>query len=274
MKRVLGLMLLSLFIWNVCLAQEFGAIKGEVVDQYSGEKLQGVNISIEGTSLGTITDKNGQFEIMGLAPKVYSVTARYIGYKELIIADIRVESGKTKFLTIKLEEAMLDGEVVVVEAERPRIEKNRTNSVRINEIQSASGSRSKSTAKPFGYSIEDKSAVSYNTEEYQRIQEDGFLEVADQPLSTFSADVDVASYANARRFLMQDQLPYPDAVRIEEFINYFSYDYPKPDGEHPINIYSEYADCPWDEEAKLVQIGINSRQINAESRKASNLVFC
>lgn len=94
-----------------------------------------------------------------------------------------------------------------------------------------------------------------------------------QPLSTFSIDVDTASYSNVRRFLNAGQLPPPDAVRIEELINYFPYSDPQPEGDRPFSINLETARAPWDPEHELVRIGIQGRQLDEENRPPSNLVF-
>jgi Ca-activated chloride channel family protein len=113
----------------------------------------------------------------------------------------------------------------------------------------------------------------FNTEQYSHISENGFKKVIDDPLSTFSIDVDAASYSNIRRFLNSNSLPPADAVRIEEMINYFSYDYPQPSNEHPFSITAEAGVCPWQPEHKLVHIGLQGKKIAAESLPASNLVF-
>jgi len=91
----------------------------------------------------------------------------------------------------------------------------------------------------------------FNTEEYGRIDENGFLAVADNPLSTFSVDVDRASYANVRRFLNQGTLPPKDAVRIEELLNYFRYDYPEPEGKDRFSVTTDLAVAPWAPEHRL-----------------------
>ncbi len=113
----------------------------------------------------------------------------------------------------------------------------------------------------------------FNTEEYARIEETGFLETTLNPLSTFSVDVDTASYSNVRRFLREGRLPPPDAVRIEEMINYFPYAYPEPDGENPVSVTSELAACPWRPEHHLLHIGIRARSISLGELPPNNLVF-
>jgi Ca-activated chloride channel family protein len=116
-------------------------------------------------------------------------------------------------------------------------------------------------------------AVVHNTEAYDRIVDNPFVRVANQPLSTFSIDVDTASYANVRRFLRQGMLPPKDAVRIEELINYFSYNYEPPTGDEPFSVNVEIARCPWNSEHRLARIGLKGKEIRQEKRPAANLVF-
>jgi Ca-activated chloride channel family protein len=98
--------------------------------------------------------------------------------------------------------------------------------------------------------------------------------VLQEPLSTFSADVDTASYSIVRRFLREEgRLPPPDAVRTEELVNYFAYQYPQPKGDHPVAILPEVAACPWDKAHRLVRIGIQARSIKTEDTPPRNLVF-
>ncbi|HIJ65417.1 MAG TPA: DUF3520 domain-containing protein [Candidatus Hydrogenedentes bacterium] len=126
--------------------------------------------------------------------------------------------------------------------------------------------------------IEDPNKVywpNHNTEAYDRIVENDFLDVGQNPLSTFSIDVDTASYANVRRFLTQNTIPPPDAVRIEEMVNYFSYDYvpPDPDGEDPFSANMEVAGCPWNPDHRLARIALKGREMPWDERPATNLVF-
>lgn len=113
----------------------------------------------------------------------------------------------------------------------------------------------------------------WNTDEYAFIRESGFLSTLTSPLSTFAADVDTASYANIRRMLLQGETPPADAVRIEEMLNYFHYDYPKPGDGEPFSVTTEIAPCPWNADAKLLLVGLQAKEIDESSRPASNLVF-
>ena len=113
----------------------------------------------------------------------------------------------------------------------------------------------------------------FNTEEYSYIEENGFMDVWTSPLSTFSIDVDTASYSNVRRYLNDGTLPPPDAVRIEEMINYFSYDYPPPEGDVPFSVNVALSECPWRTGHNVAVIGLQGREIPQEDLPAANLVF-
>lgn len=113
----------------------------------------------------------------------------------------------------------------------------------------------------------------FNTEEYTRIYDNRFLTTMDNPLSTFSIDVDTGSYSNVRRYITDNQLPPKDAVRIEEMINYFKYDYPKPKRKHPFSISTELATCPWNPLHLLLHIGIKGKELKSGKITPSNLVF-
>ena len=123
---------------------------------------------------------------------------------------------------------------------------------------------------------EDAASDDWNTEEYNSIREIGFKSVINEPLSTFSVDVDTASYSNLRRMIEQgvslENIP-EGAVRIEEMLNYFSYDYNLPDGEEPFGVTTVIGDCPWNENAMLLQIGLKTEAIDFSEAPDSNLVF-
>lgn len=110
-------------------------------------------------------------------------------------------------------------------------------------------------------------------ERYAEITENPFLETARAPLSTFSIDVDTASYSNVRRMLNEGKLPPKDAVRIEELINYFEYDYPQPENNLPFSVNTDVASCPWNERHKIVQIGLQGKKVSLDNVPPSNLVF-
>ena len=113
----------------------------------------------------------------------------------------------------------------------------------------------------------------FHTEGYDRIDDNPFLGVGQNPLSTFSIDVDTASYANVRRFVSQSMLPPKDAVRIEEMVNYFDYDYPAPPEGQPFSVNVEIADAPWKPEHRLMRIGLKGTPLSLDDRPRLNLVF-
>lgn len=124
---------------------------------------------------------------------------------------------------------------------------------------------------PVAYETIDE--VEFNTEEYSLIQENDFRSAKDVPLSTFGIDVDNASYSNTRRFLTSGQMPPRDAVRIEEFVNYFDYDYEEPEGEHPFTVATEISECPWNTDHRLVHVGLKGKEVSKTEMPPSNLVF-
>ncbi|MFT6319973.1 MAG: Ca-activated chloride channel family protein [Granulosicoccus sp.] len=140
----------------------------------------------------------------------------------------------------------------------------------IDGIRVGKKSKSQSKKKP---KKEQPKPINNSNEEYNHFVENEFLTSSNKPLSTFSIDVDNASYSNARRYLNNYQMPPKDAVRIEEFINYFDYDYPQPNSVDPFSINTEISDCPWNSENKLVHIGLQGYELPKEQMPPSNLVF-
>lgn len=123
------------------------------------------------------------------------------------------------------------------------------------------------------YALSQQQLQISNTEQYDLISENDFLKVVDNPLSTFSIDVDTASYSNIRRFLNNNQMPPRDAVRIEEMINYFDYNYPQPGWNQPFSITLEHGICPWNPGHHLVLVGLQGKELNERQTPPSNLVF-
>ena len=123
------------------------------------------------------------------------------------------------------------------------------------------------------WSKDDVQDEAFNTEEYAAITENGFRSVATSPLSTFAADVDTASYANIRRMIHDGTKPEPDAVRIEEILNYFYYNYPEPEAGKPFSVTTELSDCPWNADTKLLLIGLQAKKIDVGAQPPANLVF-
>lgn len=131
----------------------------------------------------------------------------------------------------------------------------------------------KDTQDMAGYRYWNYYFQGYNTEEYTPITEIGFKDTISSPLSTFSIDVDTASYTNLRKNLNDGMIPAADAIRIEEMLNYFDYEYNEPTGNVPFTINTEIAECPWNEENYLLMVGIQGKNVDKESLPKSNMVF-
>ncbi|NIM13339.1 MAG: DUF3520 domain-containing protein [Candidatus Aminicenantes bacterium] len=156
------------------------------------------------------------------------------------------------------DKGMVKQEAVLAEKRGPRA---------MDELKSTS-------LPPMGMTREaEERDADFSTEEYGRIYENEFKDAKQNPLSTFSIDVDNASYSNIRRFITGNQMPPKDAVRIEEMINYFTYDYPQPEGNYPFSINTEVSTCPWNKEHQLIHIGLQGKSLNYDDLKPCNLVF-
>jgi Ca-activated chloride channel family protein len=249
-----------LFITALSFPQT-GTISGTVTDSLTGEALIGTNIIIEGTSIGAATDLNGRF-VLKVSPGTYSLIITYIGYERKKIENIKVEPGKKIDFNVKLNPMQIVGECVTVTGHA----KGQLQS--INQQLSSNIITNIVSAETIRELPED-----FNTEEYAYIVENNFKDAVKNPLSTFSIDVDAASYSNTRRFLMDGRLPPKDAVRVEEFINYFDYNYPLPESDLPFKIYTEYSYCPWNEDNYLVHIGIKGKELIKDENIPSSLTF-
>ena len=193
-----------------------GNFKGKVTDTKTGDPLVGANVIILNHTWGAATAIDGKYEIKNIPVGVYSVKISYVGYEPKIIHNINIEANKTYVVNAELEADFVLHDIVV---SQPKVlmEKSQTNA------QSLIMNGQSLYSQTSGYSC----GVTSNwpsTEEYNKINDNIFKDVLINPLSTFSADVDYGSYSNARRFLLQGKLPPKDAVRVEEFINYFQYD--------------------------------------------------
>ncbi len=220
--------------------------------------MANATITVKTTRNTTTSDKNGAFEIMApSANDVLIVSKSGYATKEVAIAGrIYLEVSLAPHTSEPAPEEVADE--VVYETEVSPVYKK--------SAMSATGAVNRS-------SYMGEKVIVHNTEDYATIHENRFHKPADEPLSTFSIDVDAASYSNMRRFLNQGQKPPVDAVRIEEMINYFDYEYPQPKNEDPFSINTEVAKAPWNEKHYLVHIGLQGKTIPTENLPPSNLVF-
>jgi len=254
---------------------ETGRIAGHVRDSATGAPIQNAQVFLEGTPFGATADRNGFYSIKNVPVGSYTAIARFIGYRSKRQAGVQVKTNAKVTVDFKLSATpvMLEGIVVRGAAAAPVAHQMVSAHVYVDGVADAFahvGARAR---------FDSTAAWRYqrqpgNREQYDEIVENQFIAVAADPLSTFSIDVDRASYSNMRRFIMQDgQLPPRDAVRIEELVNYFPYDYAEPDGDDPLAIHTEVAPAPWKPQHQLVRIGLQARRVKVENLPASNFVF-
>ena len=265
MRIVLILLIVS--VASMLFAGTTGKISGTVKENEKGQLLPGANVFIVSTTLGSSTDINGNYTIINIPPGTYTVEFSMIGYTTLKKQGVKVYADSTTILDVKLEMQALEGEAIVVTAQA------QGQLQAINQQLSSTVIRGVSAKMNVAGYAPDAMYMPHNTEEYDKIDESGYYQVIQKPMSTFAADVDAASYANARRFILQDQMPYKDVVRSEEFINYFTYDYKQPEQGRPLSINMEYSECPWNKEHNLVHIGLQGKKLAREEQHPSNLVF-
>ncbi len=246
---------------------ETGAVQGTVLDQTANVGVTGAQVFVAGTATGTLTDANGAYFLSGVPAGEQVVTVRLIGYRQTS-KTVTVTAGETVTLDFSVEQTALRRQeltVTGVAGETPQV-------LPYVVDRAARGLAATSVMRAY---------ADFNTESYARIEENGFRSVGASPLSTFSIDVDRASYANVRRFIQAGERPPVDAVRIEEMINYFPYEWDSEQdagrdvaaGDHPFQVLTEVWDAPWKPEHRLVRIGLRAPSIDTEDLPPSNLVF-
>lgn len=264
-----------------------GTLTGTVTETSTGEEIPFATITIEGTSLATISDIEGKFEIEGIPVGKVTVRIASVGYQEHVSKDVVIKDGETTVHNIGLRPAIMQLDEVEIVEDAPEPVLMHTPGIVTHKAETLSRADRKairsSNAGVYNYAptaimggssdYDGYSESGFNTEEYDNITENEFKEAISNPLSTFSIDVDNASYSNVRRFLNMSQMPVADAVRIEEMVNYFTYDYEDPQGDVPFTVYTEMSDCPWNDEARLVHIGLQGKKVDYEDLNPSNLVF-
>lgn len=227
--------------------------------------LPGAAVATNNSKQVVATNIKGEFSIT-VTNKDTELRVSYIGYVNQF-----VKIGKGNKISINLIPDSKSLSEVVVAGYGSQRKVDMTGSVSSSSVSSAlQGSL---PGLSIGRAKRSKSLVIRNDESYSAINENTFHEAKNDPLSTFSIDVDAASYTNVRRFINGGNLPPVDAVRIEEMINYFDYDYEHPKGNDPVNIITEIAPAPWNNQHKLVQIGLQAKTIPTDNLPASNLVF-
>jgi len=277
MKTIGSFITVLVLSFVLMAADQSRIISGKVIDE-NGFALIGVDVVEKGSNNGTVTDVQGEYTL--------NVSS---GAKALVFSFIGMETKEVKIgtqslinVTMKSSELEMD-EIIVTGygiAEESYVAADHTAAAQGVIVGSKSGHQTRyGRAKKLSPGVYTYNTTHYeanqnwNTEGYATIHENGFKDVRHNPLSTFSIDVDKASYSNVRRFINMGQVPPKDAIRIEEMINYFTYDYPEPDGEHPFTVSTEFSSCPWNSKHQLLHIGLQGKSIDKENLPPSNIVF-
>lgn len=264
LKALIILAIIALISTNVYATIH---VTGAVTKDSSTDPIPFAQISIKGTTTATITNASGIYEIDVPGPQSILVfEAPNYEYEEVVVgnqktinvslkAEIRIEivedaeEGK--------DESVINYDMANTILSKPIGRVSRSKYLKMSEIQ----------FQP------DDGSYSFHTEGYDVINENGFKDPISEPLSTFSIDVDAASHANVRRMINNGSVPHKDAVRIEEMINYFNYDYSNPEGNRPFSITTEVSYAPWNAKHRLVHIGLQGKKVDYDELNPTNLVF-
>lgn len=227
-------------------------LTGTVYNQVDQRPMAGVSVQLEGINRGTTTDANGHYKIV-LDPEAKFIIFSRIGFERR-----RIQVGASNTLDVWLQPASANLDEVIIAGDGTRNRK-----VMIRGMATSVPSRPLYIYPPY----------QTNTESYQKIKENGFIDPKQEPLSTFAIDVDAASYSNVRRFIHSGQLPPKDAVRVEEMINYFQYKLDGPQNNDPVAIHSELSTTPWNPQHRLLRVALKAKSVDTDKLPPSNLVF-
>ena len=269
---VVLLVCVGLWVARPFAAQDGAALSGTVTDAQGGV-LPGATVTVTGPrppERTAVTNEKGVFHVLGLQSGTYTVRTEMEGFRREQTT-VTIVSGHTTTIAVVLHVAGME-ETVTVSSSAPA-------------IQTSTSSRAYAVTGPqraraaHGRPVE-RSAGGFEREAYRHLPETGFHRVTAQPRSTLSTDVDTASYTNVRRMLAEGRLPPEGAVRIEEFVNYFRFDYAPPAGDAPVAISTEVGPCPWNEDHLLALVGVRAADVrnragDRESHgvRGRNLVF-
>ena len=256
MKNSLSILAILILGAIMIAFTESRTITGKVTDN-QGQPIPGVSVNAKGSSSGTLTDLNGVYKIT-VDQKVKILKFSFAGY-----TTVEEKIGDRTVINVRMTVELTSLQEMIVVGYGSKKERAADSYAMASPASKVYDSRQ----------VFQRYNNNFNTEGYASVNENGFKNVKNNPLSTFSIDVDNASYSNIRRFINMGELPPADAVRIEEMINYFKYDYPEPKGEHPFSVYTELAVCPWNKKHQLLHVGLRGKSIDKSSLPPSNLVF-
>lgn len=303
MKRLVFLLSFLMIIVQA-LAQN-GEIYGMVTDE-SNNPFPGVVVKVTQNGLikgGTTTEDDGTYSIKPLSLGSYDIEFSTMGYAKKQVTNVILSSATSVKVNAKMLLANCMSLQAVVVTSRPPVVHRVTSisshdltvvanrelvnlaSTGANVYQSRSGSglsirggrANSSVYMVDGVMIQGSPnqalATVSNNESYRKLAENDFKNVKANPLSTMSIDVDHASYANIRRMLNDGYRPPADAVRIEEMVNYFEYNYPQPEAKDPISMTTELIECPWNSKNMLLKIGLQAKTVDTKHLPPANIVF-
>ena len=268
--RVSSLLVLVCLVATLAATQDRGTITGKITDA-GGAAMPGVTVTLSGPDKrSTVTDSLGRFSFAGVLPGVYQLAAELSGFTP-VRQRLVLGPGGTEVRVIVMTVGGLT-ETVTVTGQSAVVDKPETAYMMgvAGGVAGGIGAGLGAASEPYWPGRYHRDA---STESYDKQDENPFRRVSADPLSTFSIDVDTASYANVRRFLNDGAMPPKDAVRIEELVNYFRFNYPQPTGDAPFSITTELAECPWNPRHRLALIGLQGRDIVEKETPARNLVF-
>jgi Ca-activated chloride channel homolog len=252
-----------------------GRIAGTVRDR-GGAPIANAQVFVVGTAYNALSDSAGRYRLADIPIGSYTLRAAFIGYRSTELTQVPVRVNQTTPVDLVLEATGTELQEITVTSYTDRLP--------VQPLQPRNEAATVTTGPPAGVQGGVAAGIAGNahtptgleagnTENYAVIEESRFLPAAANPRSTFSIDVDAASYTNVRRFLTAGQRPPSDAVRIEELLNYFRYDYPEPTGAAPFSVTTDLAEAPWAPEHRLLRIGIKGRSLRTAAVPPSNLVF-
>jgi Ca-activated chloride channel homolog len=283
MRVLAPLVLFCLLSFGPSTPLQTQTLTGKVVDP-ANQPIPGVLVELrQGNTVKqrTTSDAAGDWRFASVPPGDYRVRMSLAGFVTTeVVVSLTAEAPKPVLVTLRVG---VVSETVTVVGESPAVE-NRQSTVRglpsvpppsANAAGAAGGVAGGTSAGQLReLHVAGRVQPPFSdTASYAEIQENRFRTVTEHPLSTFSIDVDTASYANVRRFLNEGRLPPVDAVRVEELINYFKYDYPAPRGDAPVAVTTEVAVCPWSPKHKLALVGLRAMPIKQERTPPRNLTF-
>ncbi|KOF04242.1 von Willebrand factor A [Roseivirga seohaensis subsp. aquiponti] len=270
MKNLIIVMMLFTGIFHNSPARDFQKeVTGIVKSADNSLPLPQVSVLIKGTTQGVSTDANGKYSIT--VPNNETVLIfRHLGY---ITQEVKVGKQSVINVSLKVDEQEM-AEIIV----KGQMEAEQTRKIWIGAIADQEEMKIDISSQMYmqpenNFSTAYQYPKELSQEDYAEIKENGFNTPWKNPFSTFSIDVDAASYSNVRRFINDGKVPPKDAVKIEEMINYFNYDYKEPRGKHPFAVQHEVSDAPWNTKHKLVHIGIQGEKIEVDKLPPANLVF-